>query len=131
MRRPAYDMTIFRDRRQALAKRMSGGALILASHPEHIRNNDVHYAHRQDSNLFYLTGFEEPETILVFRPGQTPETVLFVRPKDLVRETWDGFRYGPEATEKEYQVDKAYLLSEFDAQIVNLLKPVDRLYHRF
>lgn len=131
MRRPIYDMNVFKERRAELAARMNGGALILAAHPEHIRNNDVHFPHRQDTNFFYLTGFEEPESILVFRPGRNPETVLFVRPKDPTRETWDGFRYGPEATEREFNVDKAYLISEFDKVIVDLLKPVDRVYYRW
>lgn len=131
MRRPTYDMNVFKERRQALASRIKGGALILPSHPEYTRNNSVHHPYRQDSNLFYLTGFEEPETILVFRPGQIPETVLFVRPKDVFRETWDGFRYGPEGTEREFKIDKVYLLSEFDKVIVDLLKPVDRIYYRW
>jgi len=131
MRHPSYDMNVFKERRQTLASRMSGGALILAAHPERIRNNDVHFPYRQDSNLFYLTGFEEPESIVVFRPGQSPETVMFVRPKDITRETWDGFRYGAEATEREFKIDKVYLVSEFDKVIADLLKPVDRVYYRF
>lgn len=131
MRRPIYDMNIFKQRRQELAARMKGAALILHSHPEYIRNNDVHFPYRQDTNFFYLSGFEEPESILVFRPGQNPETVLFVRPKDVLRETWDGFRYGPEGAEREFKVDKAYLLSEYDKIIVDLLKPVDRVYFRW
>ena len=131
MRRPGYDMNVFRERRQMLATRAKGSAVIIAAHPEMIRNNDVHHSYRQDSNMFYLTGFEEPDSILVFRPGQTPETVMFVRPKDVERETWDGFRYGPEGTEKEYKVDKAYLISDFDKMIVDLLKPVDKVYYRW
>lgn len=131
MRRPTYDMNIFKERRSALAEQLKGGALVLPANPEVLRNNDVHYPYRQDSNLFYLTGFEEPESILVFRPGQTPETILFVRPKDVARETWDGFRYGPEATEREYKVDKAYLISDFNKMIVDLLRPCDRLFYRF
>lgn len=131
MRRPGYDMNVFRERRQMLANRAKGSAVIVSSHPEMIRNNDVHHSYRQDSNMFYLTGFEEPESVLVFRPGLTPETVLFVRPKDLERETWDGFRYGPEGAEREYKIDKAYLISEFDKVIVDLLKPVDRVYYRW
>jgi Xaa-Pro aminopeptidase len=131
MRQPIYDMSVFRERRQALASRIKGSALIIPAHPEYIRNNDVHHSYRQDSNLFYLTGFEEPESILVFRPGQTPETVLFVRPKDVVRETWDGFRYGPEGVQREFKIDKAYLLEDFDKAIVELLKPVDSIYYRF
>lgn len=131
MRQPGYDMNVFRERRQTLAKNAKGAAVVIASHPEMIRNNDVHHSFRQDSNMFYLTGFEEPDSVLVFRPGQTPETVLFVRPKDLERETWDGFRYGPEGAEREYKVDKAYLIDDFDKVIVDLLKPVDRVYYKW
>jgi Xaa-Pro aminopeptidase len=125
------DVSVFKERRQKLGARTKGSALILPAHPEMIRNNDVHHPYRQDTNLYYLTGFEEPESILVFRPGQTPETILFVRAKDMVRETWDGFRYGPEGTEREFKVDKSYLVSEFDNMIVDLLKPVDTVYYRW
>lgn len=131
MRRPSYDMNIFKERRQSLAHRMKGGALIIRSNPDYIRNNDVHHSYRQDTNMFYLSGFEEPESIFVFRPGQSPETVLFVRPKDVLRETWDGFRYGPEGAEREYKIDKAYLLEDFDKVIIDLLKPVDKVYYRW
>jgi len=131
MRRPIYDMETFKERRQLLATKMKSGALIIHAHPECIRNNDVHHSYRQDSNLFYLTGFEEPESIVVFRPGQTPETVLFVRPKDVFRETWDGFRYGTEGAEREFKVDKAYLISDFDKMIVDLLRPVERVFYRW
>ena len=72
---------------------MPEGALVIPSHPEYIRNNDVHHAYRQDSNLFYLTGFEEPDSVLVFRPGQNPDD--FVCPSERFgAKTWDGFRYG-------------------------------------
>lgn len=131
MRKPAFDMNVFRDRRRTLANLAKGGALVIPAHPEFVRNNDVHHAYRQDSNLFYLTGFEEPESVLVFRPGQNPETVLFVRPKDIERETWSGFRFGPQATEQEFGIDKAFLISEFDKMIVDLLKPCDRVYYHW
>lgn len=131
MRRPTIDVNTCRERRQALAPLAKGSAVIIPAHPECIRNHDVHFPYRQDSNLFYLTGFEEPESVLVFRPGQVPETILFVRPKDVFRETWDGFRYGPEAVEREFKIDKSYLISDFDQMIVDLLKPVERVYYRF
>ncbi|HVK61142.1 MAG TPA: aminopeptidase P N-terminal domain-containing protein [Bdellovibrionales bacterium] len=131
MRRPTFNMNVFRERRQTLAKRAQGSAIIIPSHPEYIRNHDVHHPYRQDSSFFYLTGWEEPDSILVIRPGQTPETIMFVRPKDVERETWDGFRYGPEGAEREFKVDKAYLISDFDKVIVDLLKPVDRVYYRW
>jgi Xaa-Pro aminopeptidase len=130
MRRPNLDMNVFIDRRAQLSALARKSAVIIASHPERVRNNDVHFPYRQDSCFFYLTGFEEPESILVFRPGQTPETILFVRPKDVERETWDGFRYGPEGTEREFKIDKVYLISEFDKMIVSLLRPVEKIYYR-
>lgn len=127
-------MDVFAQRRRLLADRisMTGGsaAVILVSNPDRIRNNDVHYPYRQDTNMFYMTGWEEPESIFVFRPGQTPETVMFVRPKDLERETWDGFRYGPEGCQREFKIDKAYLISDFEKEIAGLLSTVDRVYYR-
>ncbi len=130
MRKPAEKIEIFKERRRQLGSQIKGSALILAAHPEHLRNDDVHYPYRQDSNLYYLTGFEEPESILLFRPGHTPESVMFVRKKDLERETWDGFRYGPELTEKEFQIDKVYLIDEFTKIAPTLLKEIDQLYYR-
>lgn len=130
MRKPAEKIEIFKERRQKLASQIKGSALIVASHPEHIRNHDVGYPYRQDTNFYYLTGFEEPESIFIFRPGQTPETVMFVRKKDLERETWDGFRFGPELTEKEFAIDKAYHIDDFAKVAPGLLKDIPQLYYR-
>ncbi len=124
-------MSQFKKRREKLAEMVKGGALILTAHPEQIRNNDVHHAYRQDSSFFYLTGFEEPESFFVFRPGKNPESVLFVREKNLERETWDGFRYGPDAAKSEFQMDACYKMSEFSKKIIELLSEVDCLYYRF
>ncbi len=131
MRRPRYDMNIFKERRARLAKVAPGSAIILPAHPEMMRQYDVDHRYRADSNLFYLTGWEEPDSVFVFRPGQTPESVLFVRKKDVLRETWDGFRYGPEAAAAEFKIDRTYLIEEFDAIIPELLKPVERIHYRF
>ncbi|MCM2281021.1 MAG: aminopeptidase P family protein [Bdellovibrionaceae bacterium] len=131
MRRPQFDMTVFKERRAQLAQCAPGSAVILPSHPEMMRQYDVDHRYRPDSNLFYLTGWEEPESVFVFRPGQTPESVLFVRKKDVLRETWDGFRYGPEGAGSEFHMDKTYLIEELDAVLPELLKPVERIYYRF
>src|SRR5690606_16549703 len=116
MRKPNLDMSIFKNRRELLKEKLkslsTSPALILTSHPECLRNHDVHFPYRQDSNFFYLSGFEEPESVIVFRPGLTPEFTMFVRPRDPLRETWDGFRYGPELTEKYFGADKCYLIDE-------------------
>lgn len=130
MRKPAYDMNIFKERRKQVGQGLKGSALIVASHPELIRNHDVGYPYRQDSNMFYLTGWEEPESILIFRPGMNPETVMFVRRRDPERETWDGFRYGPEGCEREFGVDKAYPIDEFEKIAPQLLVGVDSVYYR-
>lgn len=130
MRKALEDIRIFKERRERLGRKMDGSALIVCSHPEHIRNHDVHFPYRQDSNLYYLTGFEEPESILIFRPNMTPQTVMFVRRRDKERETWDGFRFGPEGVEREFGIDKAYPIDEFEKEAPKLLKEVDSLYYR-
>lgn len=131
MRKAKENINIFRNRRKKLSDKINGKALIVFAHPEHIRNNDVHYQYRQDSNLYYLTGFEEPESILLFRAGMQPETVMFVRKKNPERETWDGFRFGPELTESEFGIDKAYPIEDFEKVAADLLKGIDHVYYRF
>lgn len=130
MRRPLENIKVFAQRRAELGKSISGKALIIAAHPEHIRNHDVGFPYRQDSNMYYLTGFEEPESFLIYRPGLKPETVMFVRRRDPERETWDGYRYGPEGVEKEFGIDKAYPIDEFSKVAPTLLKDVDGIYFR-
>lgn len=130
MRKPTYDMNIFAERRRLVGQEIFGSALVVASHPEHIRNHDVHFPYRQDSNLFYLTGWEEPESVLILRPGLTPEAVMFVRRRDPERETWDGFRYGPEGCEREFKIDNCYPIDELEKVAPALLKEVDRVYYR-
>lgn len=130
MRKPQFDLKVFKNRRQQLAQEIQGGALIIAAHPEHIRNHDVEFPYRQDSNLFYLTGFEEPESILIFRPGLVPETVMFCRRRDPEMETWNGFRYGPEGVVREFQIDQAYPIDEFEKVAPQLLHQVDKVYYR-
>lgn len=130
MRKPTENPEIFKKRRQKIAAALNGAALIVAAHPEQIRNDDVHHAYRQDSNLYYLTGFEEPESFLIIRPGKSPETVMFVRKKDIERETWDGFRYGPEGTKKEFLIDAVYPIDELQTQGLELLKGYDEVYYR-
>ena len=128
-------MNVFKERRAKLASELAsvGGAsaVVLWAHPEQLRNDDVHHLYKPDSNLFYLTGWEEPESVLVFRPGMEPESTLFVRDKDPARETWEGFRYGPAAAKSEFGMGETHLMSEFESKFVGLLKGCDRLYYRF
>lgn len=129
-RKPNFDINVFVERRKKVGAQISGSALVVASHPEYIRNHDSHFPYRPDSNLFYLTGWEEPESILILRPGMQPESVMFVRKKDIERETWDGFRYGPEGCEAEFKIDQAYPISEFKTIAPKLLLEVKDVYFR-
>jgi Xaa-Pro aminopeptidase len=130
MRKALENMKVFAERRAAVAQKLQGSALIAAAPAETIRNGSVHNSFRQDSNLYYLTGFEEPESIFLFRPGMTPETVLFCRKKNVERETWEGFRFGPEAAQAEFRMDKTYPIEEFPKVAPELLKGVECLYYR-
>lgn len=130
MRTPTLDMKVFKNRRQRIGQDLKGSAVIIPAHPHFIRNNDVHHHYRQDSNFYYLTGFEEPHSWLVFRPGKDPETVLFVREKNPERETWDGFRYGPEGAVKNFGADQAFPIGKLDEILPDLLKDVDKVYYQ-
>jgi Xaa-Pro aminopeptidase len=129
-RQPSENVDLFVQRRKALCRKVHGAAVLVAAPPEAIRNHDVHHPYRQSSSMYYLTGFEEPESILLLRPGMTPESVLFVRRKDPERETWDGFRYGPEAAAELFKFDQCYPIDEFESRSVELLKGVEKLYYR-
>lgn len=129
MRKSLIPIEIFNKRRSQLAPKIKGAALILGANPEVERNHDVSYDYRQDTNFFYLTGFEEPDSVFVFRPGCKPETVMFVRKKDPLRETWDGFRFGPEGAKKEFGMDATYEISELSAKLPDLLKDVEEIYY--
>lgn len=128
MRKPLHKASVFKERRDKLKSMVKDSVLICASHPHYIRNNDVHYQYRQDSNFFYLTGFEEAESVFIFRPGQTPESILFVPPKDESKETWEGFRFGPEGAVSEFGMDAAYSIDELSTKLPELLKDAENIY---
>lgn len=130
MRKSTENIEIFKNRRKKVIEKLNGAALIVSAHPEQIRNDDVHHPYRPDSNMYYLTGFEEPESFLLIRPNLKPETVMFVREKNLERETWDGFRFGPEGTKQEFAIDEVYKIDQFEEKCVELLKGFEEVYYR-
>ncbi|MDX5363325.1 MAG: Xaa-Pro aminopeptidase [Pseudazoarcus pumilus] len=118
------DIAPFRARRERLIARMQtagGGVAVLATAPERARNRDTHYPYRFDSYFHYLTGFGEPEAIVVLVAGETPKSVLFCRQKDEEREIWDGRRWGPDAAREAFGFDEAYAVEDFDAKLPDLL----------
>ena len=103
---------------------------IIPAARETTRSNDTHYRFRQDSDFFYLTGFEEPDAIAVIKPGETHEYALFVRPRDPEREIWDGRRAGVEGAKSEYGAEAALPIDEFDAKLPEILNNAEVLYYR-
>ena len=103
---------------------------IIPSAREATRSNDTHYRFRQDSDFFYLTGFEEPDSIAVIKLDQDPHFTLFVRPRDPEREIWDGRRAGVEGAKKDYGADESFPIVEFDEKLPDLLDGAETLYYR-
>ncbi|MDO4640450.1 MAG: aminopeptidase P N-terminal domain-containing protein [Neisseria sp.] len=119
--------TIYQKRRKQLLDKIGDGIAVLFSAPEQRRSNDTQYPYRQDSYLYYLSGFPEPESVLLL-DGKTGRSTLFCREKDPLRETWDGFRYGPEAAQAVFGVDEAYPLSEWQSRLSEAIKGSSGLY---
>jgi len=104
--------------------------IILQAEPARLRNNDVYFPYRQNSDFLYLTGFREPEALLVLLPEEKGgKSILFCRDRDREREMWDGRMVGLEAAVSEYGMDEAYEISESDSRLRDLLRDMDRIYH--
>ncbi|MBT9568472.1 MAG: aminopeptidase P N-terminal domain-containing protein [Thiobacillus sp.] len=114
-------------RRARLAATLGDGIAIVATAPEVPRNRDSHYPYRHDSYFYWLTGFGEPEAVVVVVGGESPQSILFCRDKDESREIWDGFRYGPEAARSHFGFDAAYSIDELDARLPELMGNRERL----
>ncbi|HEV7714803.1 MAG TPA: aminopeptidase P N-terminal domain-containing protein, partial [Steroidobacteraceae bacterium] len=114
----------FARRRRQLMKLMGRDAIaVIPAAPVRIRNNDVEYPYRQDSDFFYLTGFNEPESVAVLMPGREQgEYLLFVRDRDPTRETWDGKRAGPAGARRSFGADDAFPITDMDEILPGLLE---------
>jgi Xaa-Pro aminopeptidase len=104
---------------------------IIPAAREAVRSHDTNYRYRQNSDFFYLTGFEEPEAIAVISPSSEKKFTLFVRPRDLEREIWDGYRSGVEGAVRDYKADEAFPVSDFDAKLAEMLNGPASLYYAF
>lgn len=103
---------------------------VLPAAPMRVRNNDVHYAYRQDSDFLYLTGFEEPEAVAVLVPNREQgEYLLFVRDRDPARETWDGRRAGPDGARRDHGADDAFPIGDLDDILPGLLENKEKVFY--
>ena len=118
---------VYAQRRRRLADHLGAGVAVVATAPEALRNRDSHYPYRFDSYFYYLTGFAEPEAVLVLIGGATPKSLLFCRERDAEREVWDGYRLGPQGAKEKFGFDEAYPFAELDAKLPELLADQPRL----
>ena len=120
-------------RRARLCAQMQPGAVaILPTAPEAMRNSDSDYPYRHDSYFYYLTGFTEPDSVLVLvaaRAGQADQAILFCRPKNLEREVWDGVRHGPDGARAAFGFDCAFPIEELDREMARLLANAPAAYY--
>jgi Xaa-Pro aminopeptidase len=124
------DLSEYRQRREQLMKKIGQGTAIFRSAPTVVMHNDVEYNFRQDSDFFYLTGFNEPEAVALLVPHhEEHHFVLFVQAKDPEKETWTGYRYGVEGAKELYGADEAYPITELDEKLPEYLKKADRIYY--
>ena len=126
---PMPDPLIYRQRRVHLLEKMQRGIAILPTAEEVARNGDTHYAYRHDSSFYYLTGFSEPEAVLVLIAGDEPQSILFCREKNPEREIWDGYRLGPDAAREQLEFDATYPIAQLDEKLAGLMGNQPTLFY--
>ncbi len=121
--------TVYASRRDRLISQMQRGIAVIPTAPEVARNADAHYPYRFDSHFYYLTGFTEPEAVLVLIAGNAPQSILFCREKNMEREIWDGFRHGPDAAKTTFGFDATFPIAQLDEKLVELMANQPALFH--
>ncbi|MDG4813339.1 Xaa-Pro aminopeptidase [Hydrogenovibrio sp. 3SP14C1] len=130
-------MTLFQERRNALFKKMPENSVaFIASGEEKIRNRDVEYEFRAESDFYYLTGFTEPDAVLMLikcsgASKATQQSILFLRPKDEAQEIWQGRRLGVDKAPETLNIDQAWSIDDFEDQVADLIAGVDSLFFTF
>ncbi|PSN12370.1 Xaa-Pro aminopeptidase [filamentous cyanobacterium CCP5] len=121
---------LYQQRREQLMAAIPTATAVFASAPLAVMHNDVDHIFRQDSSFYYVTGFNEPESVAVLAPHHEEHRfILFVRPKDKDREIWSGRRVGVEAAKELYGADEVYPIGELDEHLPKYLTQADRLYY--
>ena len=119
-----------RRRKELMAHMEPSSIAIVPSAKEKIRSRDTHYSFRQDSDVHYLSGFDEPEVVLVLIPGRAHgEFVIFCRERDKAKEIWDGYRAGPEGACQIHGADDAFPIDDVDEILPGLIEGRERVYY--
>lgn len=126
-------MQHFAARRARLIAQMQargGGIAIIPTAPEVARNRDSDYPYRHDSYFYYLSGFTEPEAVIVLIASKNDsKAILFCREKNLEREIWDGYRHGPEAAREAFGFDEAHAIAALDTEVPKLMGDMPALFY--
>ncbi len=132
---PTIAIDVYRTRRErvlAALRATGGGVAIVPTAPQALRNRDADYPYRHDSYFYYLTGFTEPEALLVLdasaAPG-APSSILFCRERNLERETWEGLRFGPDGAREACGLDAAFPIGELDTQLPRIIADKPALHY--
>lgn len=120
---------IYKDRRQNVLAQMENGIALVPSASMQMRSNDTEFPFRQESNFYYLTGFNEPDALLLLcKKGKESKTVLFLRERDPEMEMWVGERLGVEPACEMLEIDEAYDIKHLEAELPKLLEGTEQLY---
>ena len=122
-----FDDTVYRARRERVYDAIGNGMATLFAAPERMRSNDTEYPYRQDSYFYYLSGFTEPEAVMIL-DGANRTSTLCCRPKDPDMETWVGFRYGPDLAAQVFGFDAACNISEWQQRLQQHLSHAESIY---
>ena len=124
------DRREFQQRRQQVMEKIGHGTAIFRSAPMAVMHNDVEYTYRQDSDFFYLTGFNEPDAVAILAPHHPEhQFILFVQPKDPEKETWTGYLHGVEGAKEIFGADEAYSIQELEEKLPQYLEKAERIYY--
>ena len=125
------DADFFRGHRDEYLNRLGSDFALLCAPAVSIRNGDADYRYRQESSFYYLTGWEHPEAVALFRPGTEQPFILFVQPKDPAREIWTGRRPGPEGAMQTFGADQAFAFDELAEKLPELVQGASQLHYAF
>src|SRR4051812_37604685 len=126
-----FDPATYAARREAYMRALGTNAVaVVCSPPQRLRNGDSYHAFRQSSDLLYLTGFLEPDTTLILRPGAAQDRiVMFVPPRDPEAEAWDGRRAGVDGAKQDFGAEAAYPSDQLPAKLWQLIANADDLHY--
>ena len=122
---------VYTDNRRRFLENLNGDAALIFSNPHLTRSHDTEFPYRQCSDILYLSGWEDPDSVILLRPNSDEPFILFVQPKNKEREIWTGRRLGPKGAVEEYGADAAYPIDELYKRLPALLQGYETLHYRF